>query len=151
MFRLGAAQVQRLAGMPSMRCFGPRGADPYILPPITYPDGHTWLKLGGDPVDRVLAGEADIKAWFRSGGSESVADGLEQQLLDRIPGLQFEQRRVVPCMTTFGTTGRPCIGPLSPRVSVAFCCYGKSAKCSDELGRLGAMALLGDVKAELAP
>jgi sarcosine oxidase len=34
MFRLGVAEVQRLAGMPSMRCFGPKGEDPYILPPI---------------------------------------------------------------------------------------------------------------------
>jgi sarcosine oxidase len=61
LFRLSAAEVQRLAGMPSMRCFGPKGENPYILPPIPYPDGHTWLKLGGDPVDLPLESEADIK------------------------------------------------------------------------------------------
>ena len=151
MFRLGAAEVHRLAGMPSMRCIGPEGDDPYILPPIPYPDGQTWLKLGGDPVDLALESEADIKNWFRSGGSIEVADRLQSQILDRIPDLDFEERRVVPCMTTFGRTGLPCIGPLSERVSVAFGCYGKSAKCSDELGRLGGMALLGEVQAELAP
>ncbi len=151
MFRLGVAEVQRLAGMPSMRCFGPKGADPYILPPIRYPDGQTWLKLGGDPVDIPLESEADIKDWFRSGGSNAVADALEQQILDRIPGLHVEERRVVPCMTTFGKTGLPCIGPLSARVAIAFGCYGKSAKCSDELGRLGGMALLGEINAALAP
>jgi sarcosine oxidase len=144
MFRLGAAEVQRLAGMPSMLCLGPKGQAPYILPPIPYPDGQTWLKLGGDPVDLPLESEADIKDWFRSGGSIDVADGLQKQILDRIPGLNFEERRVVPCMTTFGDTGLPCIGPLSGRVAVAFGCYGKSAKCSDELGRLGGMALLGE-------
>jgi sarcosine oxidase len=151
MFRLGAAEVQRLAGMPSMRCFGPKGKAPYILPPIRYPDGQTWLKLGNDPVDIRLESEADIKLWFKSGGSIPVADGLERMILDRVPGLDFEERRVMPCMTTFGATGLPCIGPLSKRVAVAFGCYGKSAKCSDELGRLGGMALLGDVRAELAP
>jgi sarcosine oxidase len=151
LFRLGAAEVQRLAGMPSMRCIGPKGENPYILPPIPYPDGQTWLKLGGDPVDLPLASEADIKDWFRSGGSILVADVLQEQILDRIRDLKFEERRVVPCMTTFGKSGLPCIGPLSERVSVAFCCYGKSAKCSDELGRLGGMALLGEVRAELAP
>ena len=151
MFRLGAAEVQRLAGMPSMRCFGPKGENPYILPPIPYPDGQTWLKLGGDPVDLPLESEADIKDWFKSGGSIQVADGLQKQILDRIRDLNFEERRVVPCMTTFGDSGLPCIGPLSQRVTVAFGCYGKSAKCSDELGRLGAMALLGEVTAELAP
>ncbi|MGO4314019.1 hypothetical protein AB4Z35_29985, partial [Pseudomonas sp. KB_15] len=102
MFRLDAAEARRLAGMPSMRCFGPKGADPYILPPILYPDGQTWLKLGGDPVDIPLESEGNIQDWFRSGGSIPVAEGLEAQLLERIPGLQIEERRVVPCMTTFG-------------------------------------------------
>jgi sarcosine oxidase len=151
LFRLGATEVQRLAGMPSMRCIGPKGENPYILPPIPYPDGQTWLKLGGDPVDLSLESEADIKDWFRSGGSIAVADLLQKQILDRIGDLKFEERRVVPCMATFGKSGLPCIGPLSERLSVAFCCYGKSAKCSDELGRLGGMALLGEVRAELAP
>ncbi|KRR23413.1 NAD(P)/FAD-dependent oxidoreductase [Bradyrhizobium retamae] len=150
MFRLGAAEVERLAGMPSMRCVGPKGENPYILPPIPYPDGQTWLKLGGDPVDLPLESEADIKDWFQSGGSIHVADGLQKQILDRIRDLKFEERRVVPCMTTFSDKGLPSIGPLSERVAVAFGCYGKSAKCSDELGRLAGMALLGEVRAELA-
>ncbi|WP_206685361.1 FAD-dependent oxidoreductase [Bradyrhizobium uaiense] len=151
LFRLSAAEVQRLAGMPSMRCLGPKGDNPYILPPIPYPDGQSWLKLGGDPTDIRLDNEADIKDWFRSGGSVDVADRLQTQILDRIRDLTFEERRVVPCMTTFGASGLPNIGPLSERVTVAFGCYGKSAKCSDELGRLGGTALLGEVSAELAP
>ena len=134
-----------------MLCLGPRGENPYILPPIPYPDGQTWLKLGGDPVDIPLESETDIKDWFQSGGSIQVADRLQKQILDRIRDLNFEERRVVPCMTTYGDKGLPCIGPLSERVAVAFGCYGKSAKCSDELGRLAGMALLGEVKAELAP
>jgi sarcosine oxidase len=151
LFRLGTAEVQRLAGMPSMRCIGPKGDNPYILPPIPYPDGQTWLKLGGDPVDLPLESGADIRDWFRSGGSIPVADVLQKQILDRVRDLRFEERRIVPCMTTFAKSGQPCIGPLSERVTVAFGCYGKSAKCSDELGRLGGMALLGEVRAELAP
>lgn len=151
MFRLCASEVERLAGMPSMRCFGPRGRNPYILPPIRYPDGQIWLKLGGDPVDIPLDGEADIKDWFRSGGSVPVADGLQEQILERIRDFRFEERRIAPCMASFGRTGLPCIGPLSKRVAVAIGCHGKSAKCSDELGRIGGMALLGEVRPELAP
>ncbi|WP_332302795.1 hypothetical protein [Rhizobium sp. GR12] len=134
-----------------MRCIGPKSNNPYILPPISYPDGQYWLKLGGDPVDIPLENEAGIKNWFRSGGSVQVAELLEAQILDRIHELDFEERRMVPCTATFGDTGLLCIGPVSERVTVVFCCYGKSAKCSDELGRLGAMALLGEVRAELAP
>lgn len=151
LFRLSVTEARRLAEMPSMRCIGTKGNNPYILPPISYPDGQSWLKLGGEPVDIPLENEADIKNWFRSGGSVKVADLLETQILDRIHELAFEERRMVPCMTTFGDTGLPCIGPVSERVTVAFCCYGKSAKCSDELGRLGAMALLGEIRAELTP
>lgn len=144
MFRLGESEARRLAGMPSMRCFGPRGQDPYILPPIRYPDGHVWLKLGGDPVDIQLGNDKDIRDWFRSGGSTPVADGLQAQILDRIRDLHFEARRVVPCMTTFGDSGLPQIGRISSRIAVAFGCYGKSAKCSDEMGRLGGLAVLAD-------
>ena len=151
MFRLDAVEAQRLQCMPSMRCFGPRGDDPYILPPIVYPGGQVWLKLGSDPVDVRLEGEREIGDWFRSGGSIDVADALQAQLLKRIRAFRFEERRVVPCMTTFGSTDLPCIGPVSSRVTVAFGCYGKSAKCSDELGRLGAVAVLGDVDAALVP
>jgi sarcosine oxidase len=149
MFRLGTAEVARLAGMPAMRCFGQRGMDPYILPPIAYPDGHTWLKLGSDPVDIELEGDAEIRSWFRSGGSSRVADGLEAQVLERIRDLHFEERRVVPCMTTFGDSGLPMIERISDRVAVAFGCYGKSAKCSDEMGRLGGMALLSEMQPEI--
>lgn len=105
----------------------------------------------GDPVDTQLENEAEIKDWFRSGGSGVVADMLEQQILARIPALAIEERRAVPCMTTFTRSGLPCIGPLSEHVSVASGGCGAGAKCSDELGRLGAMALLGEVRQELAP
>ncbi|MBQ8102046.1 MAG: hypothetical protein IJ127_03945 [Afipia sp.] len=90
----------------------PAAQNPCILPPITYPDGHTWPKLGGDPLDITLKGDADIKRWFQSGGSMDVADQLQETILDVIRDLKFEERRVVPCMTTFGETGLPSIGSL---------------------------------------
>lgn len=151
LFRLAAAEVARLAGMPSIRCFGPDGEDPYILPPIPYPDGHHWLKLGGDPVDIRLESDREIRDWFRAGGSEAVGDVLEDQIRRRLPGLSFEARRVAPCMTTFSASGLPCIGPVSDRIAVATGCCGSGAKCSDELGRLAARALFGEVRPELAP
>lgn len=52
-------------------------------------------------------------------------------------------------MTTFGDSGLPLIERISDRVAVAFGCYGKSAKCSDEMGRLGGMALLGELQPEI--
>ena len=78
-----------------------------------------------------------------------MADGLQAQILDRVRDLHFEERRVVPCMTTFSDSGLPMIERISDRVAVAFGCYGKSAKCSDEMGRLGGLALFGEMRPEV--
>jgi len=151
LFRLNPAEAHRLAGMPSMRCIETKDHDPYLLPPMPYPDGQIWIKIGANRVNVPLKNAAEINAWFKSGGSIEIADWVQQLMLERIKDLKFEERRVLPCMTTYGETGLPQIGPVSKRVSVVSGCYGKSAKCSDELGRLGAMAMLGEVRAELAP
>lgn len=55
-----------------------------------------------------------------------------------------QKGRMVPSTTTFGESGLPRIGRVSGRVAIAFGCFGNSAKCSDEMGCLGGVALLGD-------
>lgn len=41
------AEAVRLSGMPPLIWLEPDGNDPYLLPPIRYPDGKTYLKMGG--------------------------------------------------------------------------------------------------------
>lgn len=126
----------RLSAMPSLvaDCLG----DIYVLPPIRYPDGALWLKLGGDPTDEVLAGAADINDWFRAGGSTATADHLTETLLTLMPKLEFGARRQMPCVTTWSDTGLPEIRRLAAGLTVATAGNGAAAKCSDELGRLAA-------------
>lgn len=143
LFRLGAAELQRLSTMPSHIHLTYDGLDPYYLPPIPYPDGHSYVKLGGDPVDVDLPTTADVNAWFRSGGSEQVGDFLEDLIRARIPGLKADARILKPCVTSYTKDGMPDIRRLSDRVAIAVGGNGKGAKNSDELGRLGANALLG--------
>ncbi|MEM6897951.1 MAG: FAD-dependent oxidoreductase, partial [Pseudomonadota bacterium] len=38
----------------------------YLLPPIRYPDGRVYLKIGGGPMDRQLRTEAEMRAWYHS-------------------------------------------------------------------------------------
>jgi len=143
MFRISEAEGQRLAGMPSHITLLPNGEDPYLLPPIRYPDGHLYVKLGGDPEDTALPSTADVCDWFRSGGSEPVGESLEAQIRLKIPGLEILERVIKPCVTTYTPDNHPDIRALSGRVAVAAGGCGRAAKNSDELGRLGAEVLLG--------
>lgn len=143
LFRISEAEGQRLAGMPSHIALLPTGEDPYLLPPIRYPDGHLYLKLGGDPEDIALPSTADVCDWFRSGGSEAVGESLEAQIRTKIPSLEILERVIKPCVTTYTPDNHPDIRALSERVSVAAGGCGRAAKNSDELGRLGAETLVG--------
>jgi sarcosine oxidase len=143
LLEVDAAEAARLSAMPSLIWLEPDGNDPYLLPPIRYPDGRTYLKMGGDVVDVVLPDAGAIKDWFRSGGNPAVGQMLEAQVRARMPDLRIVSRHVQPCVTTFTPLNIPALARVSPRISVAVGGCGRAAKCSDELGRLGAELALG--------
>ncbi|MEP3276303.1 MAG: FAD-dependent oxidoreductase [Stappiaceae bacterium] len=143
-FEVGQQEVTRLEGMPSL-IFEPRdrSCDPYLLPPIRYPDGKTYIKIGGDPEDIPLKSEDEICNWFRSDGSPSVRDHLERVLFDLMPDLAVQSIKSGSCVTSYTATGKAIIQPLSDRLTVLTGGNGKGAKCSDELGRLAGLLLTG--------
>jgi sarcosine oxidase len=143
LLELDAGEAARLAAMPSLIWLEPDGNDPYLLPPIRYPDQRVYLKMGGDVVDVVLRDTQDMQDWFRSGGNRSVGRMLEAQVRARMPGLRVQSAHVQPCVTTFTPQNIPALDRISPRLSVAVGGCGRGAKCSDELGRLGAELALG--------
>ncbi|MCT8161898.1 FAD-dependent oxidoreductase [Pseudoruegeria sp. SHC-113] len=143
LFEVSEAQAAALAGMPSVVLLEPSGRDPYLLPPIRYPDGKLYLKLGGDPVDKPLRSQQEIGAWFRSGGDPEVGAYLRGWIERFMPGLEIASQRLDACMTSFSADGQPILRRLSDRVAVATAGCGKGAKCSDELGRLGAALVVG--------
>jgi sarcosine oxidase len=148
-FRLGAADQARLGRMPTL-IHKTGEDDPYILPPIRYPDGHSYIKLGGDPDEIPALAPGELAEWYRSGGSDAVGDYLREVLLRRIPDLDFEAMHVAPCSTTFSPEDKPRIGPVSPRVSMAVAGCGRGAKCSDELGRMASEAVMTGEAAQVA-
>ncbi len=141
-FRVSAAEAQRLAAMPSLVFRWTRPGDPYLLPPIRYPDGNWYLKLGGDPEDRKLTTPAEIGDWYRSGGDPVVRDFLEDAFRELMPDVGIETVTMTACMTTWTDDGYPEIGRLTDRIAVATGGNGAGAKCSDELGRRGALAVM---------
>ncbi|MEM9716547.1 MAG: FAD-dependent oxidoreductase [Pseudomonadota bacterium] len=141
-FEVDPAEAARLQSQPSLIYRFPDGRDPYLLPPITYPDGKTYLKIGGDPVDIILESQADINDWFRSGGNPEVAEFLTDTILDIMPDLNIQAVTYGSCVTSFTPDDRPLnISPSKHLTIVAGAC-GKGAKCSDELGRRAAMQAL---------
>jgi sarcosine oxidase len=137
---LDQAQVEHLQGMPSIiyrphteaeRC--------YILPPIRYPDGNYYVKIGGGPLGRVLRSLADLVAWFRSPGDAQEARHLTEILLNIIPPLRPLSLHTESCVTSYTRTGYPYAEMLpGGRIGVLTGGNGSAAKSADEIGRLGA-------------
>ena len=139
-FEVDAAEAERLKTMPSLVYEAPE--DPYLLPPILYPDGKIYLKLGGDPEDVRLDGPGAVGDWFRGGGSADVRDRLEEMIRALMPSLRIESVSMDACVTSWTTSRLPEIRALSDRLVVCTGGNGAGAKCSDELGRRGAALIL---------
>ncbi|SMC59408.1 FAD-dependent oxidoreductase [Rhizobium sp. RU36D] len=144
-FEIPEHELGRYAGMPSLIHQPDNPTDHiYLLPPVRYPDGKTYLKIGGDPDDLQLTNEPDIRAWFRSGGRESTRKHLKRIIDQLIPSLANTEPSMSACVTSFTPTGYPAIGfaPGSSRIATVTGGCGAAAKSSDEIGRLGAEVLL---------
>jgi sarcosine oxidase len=148
-FRLGAAEQARLKDMPTL-IHKTTDDERYMLPPITYPDGQSYIKIGGESADVVVKDPAELADWYRSGGDAQVGEELREALLRRLPDLRYEAMHIAPCATTFTPEDKPRIGPFSDGISVAVAACGRGAKCSDELGRMAAEAVLSGVTANVA-
>ncbi|SCB57350.1 sarcosine oxidase [Rhizobium aethiopicum] len=142
LFEVSEADVARLVAMPSLILDVP-GIHIYLLPPIRYPDGRFYLKIGGDPDDLVLRSDAEMRAWFRTEGRESVRSHLQRIVADLVPNLAPLSISTAACVVSYTESGYPMIGyTSSPGIAVLTGCAGTSAKSSDEIGRLGAELLL---------
>ena len=149
-FELPQAEIDRLRPMPSLVYVPPNAESaPYILPPVKYADGKTYIKIGGDPVDRELGSQDAIRAWFRGNGDEKVGDFLRDQLLKLMPDLDYCSVTHGSCVTSFTGTGKPLIYQQTDRLIALTGGNGAAAKCADELGRLAAkLALSGSISDE---
>ncbi|WP_064705600.1 NAD(P)/FAD-dependent oxidoreductase [Rhizobium bangladeshense] len=149
-YEIGEREMAVFGDMPSTIVLGDRDEDHiYILPPVRYPDGKTYLKLGGDTETVSFNRLEDAGAWFRSDGSAAERDHLSRIALQLMPELADCPVTSAPCLANFTPTGYPYVGFTQlPRVAVLTGGNFVAAKSSDELGRLGAVLLkdgqLGD-------
>jgi sarcosine oxidase len=130
----------RLRTMPSLIVDGTAPlSDPYILPPIRYPDGRFYIKLGTGELGHQLVTLDDLGGWFRSPGADEDRELLTQTIMALIPELEGAAVHTDTCVVTATATGYPYVDVLDEkRLYVAVGGNGKAAKSSDEIGRLAA-------------
>ncbi|MFT5142079.1 MAG: sarcosine oxidase [Rhodothermales bacterium] len=116
----------------------------YFLPPIRYPDGHWYLKIGGDADPGVpLENMEDVRRFFAAGGTATRAVELREIIHRLLPRLSLDQGMAMPCILCYTAHGRPYIHQFPDGTVVAAGGNGSAAKSSDEIGRLAARRSLG--------
>lgn len=150
MAEIDRVEAERLSNMPTIIWYegvNNRVIDGvYILPPIKYPDGKTYIKLGGALFDMDYPqSAAELERWFYGEGSPAEAENLEKELRRVIPGLRTESVVAKPCVVTNRQDSgpNPIIEPIvAGKVMVATAGLGAAAKSSNEIGRLAALQLV---------
>jgi sarcosine oxidase len=140
---LPPAETNRLRALPSIiyRLDNhPVLASIYSLPPIVYPDGKTYLKIGGTLRNTQYLESADeVRAWFHTDGNPVEAAALREVLLAMIPDLAVLSFQTKPCVVTYTAHDYPYIAQVDQALYLAAGGCGASAKSSNELGRMAAL------------
>lgn len=140
---VSAEQAEPLAAMPSL--IWPLADHPvlesvYTTPAMPYPDGRSYLKIGGPLFTHpLLETPAAMREWFQSPGNPIEIQALREVLLDLLPDLRVSGWQSKPCMNTYTAHGYPYVDRLDEGVFVCTGGCGGAAKSSDEIGRMGAL------------
>ncbi len=151
---LSEMEATRLAGMPTVIDKGtyPQLTYLYLLPPIRYPDGKIYVKLGANTAaDYWLPDEKAMQEWMRHGNSDVMLPALRGALQSLLTDLQVASWQTRRCLVTYTPHGRPIIAAAIPdRLYVCTGGNGHAAKSSDAIGHLAAkLVLTGQMDDEL--
>ena len=119
----------------------------YILPPIKYPDGKTYVKIGiGSKSDKILNSRSELIEWFQGKGSDKDFREFREYISGLIPSLQeCENWQTKSCAVTQTSTGLPYIDyVVEDRIAVATGGNGKAAKSAVDWGLFAAQMLVND-------
>jgi len=115
----------------------------YLTPPLQYPDGRWYLKIGCDTAtDDLLADLLAMQHWMRQGPQDEIAAAMRSALLAFMPTLDVRSWRSRPCLITYTSHGKPFIDRLDEHLFVATGGNGGAAQCSSALGELAARLVL---------
>jgi sarcosine oxidase len=148
---------QQAAALVAMPCVNrtihhPQLADLYVLPPIRYPDGRTYLKFGANTmIDRWLPDPAAVRAWYDLGDNDGPLPALREVLAGLLPEVRVRSWHARRCADAYTAHRRPYIDILEPgRLIVALGGNGRGAQAADAVGHLTAsLALTGHWQSDL--
>ena len=146
--------VSRLRDLPCLMLEAPDEelTDLYLMPPLRYPDGHHYVKIGTGCIRRPLDALDELQQWFRLPPPQDDVARLSRALTSLLPDLAAAEMRSTACAVTMTASELPIVTwTHADRIAFAGGGNGKAAKSSDEIGRLGAALITGTATgAELA-
>jgi sarcosine oxidase len=139
--RLSEAEAQRLGDMPIVVYLidDPEIENIYMTPPIQYPDGDYYIKMGANTIaDQWPTTLAEIQAWFREGDSDLCKGAMERALRSQFPDVEFLSVETKRCIVCYTPSRHATIDEVGNGIFVAAGGNGRGAKGSDTLGYLAA-------------
>jgi sarcosine oxidase len=136
--RVGAAEQERLAGLPSILVDDPTHDHLYSVPPTDYPDGHTYVKLGATHRTEMVLAPTERREWMRGTQHEADLDWLRGLLLELLPGLRADAWLTKPCLIPDTPTSLPYVEIVAAGCVMAVGGNGYAAKSADAIGALAA-------------
>lgn len=140
MAELDDLQAAELHAMPciSAAISHPELADLYVLPPIRYPDGRAYLKVGANTMtDHWLPGPASVRAWYDHGDDDDPLPAFREVLADLLPDVRVRSWHARRCADAYTAHHRPYIDILEPnRLIIALGGNGRGAQAAEAVGQL---------------
>ncbi|XP_077989465.1 uncharacterized protein LOC144443794 [Glandiceps talaboti] len=117
--------------------------DAYILPPIKYPNGKYYLKIGhGADFERELHTAAEVADWYKTEGDKSACQPLLELLFDLVKDVKPVSTKTDCCVTTNTPTGQLYCDMVTPTLGITTGGCGVAARSADEIGRMAARMII---------
>ena len=115
----------------------------YLAPPLLYPDGNYYLKMGCDTrSDRMYTTLQEIQTWFIDGNTDQHKAAMKAGLLQLFPDMQVIDWITKPCIVCYSPFGKPYIDAIDDRIHLTCAGNGSGAHPSDAVGHLAADLML---------
>ncbi|MFI7207920.1 FAD-binding oxidoreductase [Micromonospora aurantiaca] len=154
LFEVDGDQLDRMRSLPTVVTVDPADTGDanlslYLLPPILYPDGRWYLRIGPgmQPFVEELRTVEAMASWY---AKQQITPrqwaSLTNLMQQMVPDVKPVSVRAAGCIIEKTPSRYPYLGHLDddPTISVAIGGNGHGARGSDEIGRLAALTVLGE-------
>lgn len=142
---VSAETAASLIDMPSMMvdCMSPIIEDAYLTPPVQYPDGKWYIKLGSNSTyDQFFVTHQALTEWIRHGDLNPTHQAQVTLLKELFDMIEWRSFKSLPCVITRTPTGLPEIKRIHPRMTAVVGCNGSLAKSGSVVGKLAVQMML---------